>query len=219
MGVRAPLIMSILIVAGMAALSAWAWPLIPDSAPIAIHWGLNNKPNGFASKEFALLVMPAAALFLTLLFAFLSRLSGAEALTRGATAYEVGWMGGLLVLAACHVLIVMAARGYHPDVAGNVSFAVGLLLTVIGNFLGRTRPNPFVGVRTFWSLRSDLAWDKSNRAAGRMFVATGLATLASLPIGGGKAATVVLLVGGTASALIAVALSYVYWKQDPERQA
>ena len=219
MGIRAPLIMSILIVAGMAALSASTWPLIPDNAAIAIHWGLNNQPNGFAPKALALLVMPAMAVLLTLLFAFLPRLAGAGALARGATAYEVGWMGGLLMLAVCHVLIVMAARGYRPDIAANVCFAVGLLLTVVGNFLGRTRPNPFVGIRTFWSLRSDLAWDKSNRAAGRMFVAVGLVTLASVAVSGGKLATLVLLVGVLSSTLIAVTLSYVYWKQDPERRA
>lgn len=219
MGIRAPLIMSVLIVAGMLAISLWAWPLIPENALIAVHWGLNNKPNGYASRDVALLVMPAMAILLTLLFAFITRLSGAGILTRGATAYEIGWLGGLLVLAVCHVLVVMAARGYRPDIAGNMSFVVGLLLTAIGNFLGRTRPNPFVGVRTFWSLRSDYSWEKSNRAAGRMFVVVGLATLASVAISGGKLATVVLIVGMLSATLTAVALSYVYWKQDPERHA
>ncbi len=217
MGIRAPLIMSVLILAGMLATSLWAWPLIPGGAHIAVHWDINNRPNGFAPKSLALLALPAGALFLTLLFAFLwPRATAGETISQNITAYEVGWMGGLLVLAVAHVLIVMAARGYMPDIAGNVAFAVALLLTVVGNFLGRTRPNPFVGVRTYWTLTSEYSWDKTNRAAGRMFVGVGLATLASLAVAGARASVVVLIAGVLISTLIAVALSYVFWKHDPE---
>jgi uncharacterized membrane protein len=212
--------MSIVILAAMAAITAWAWQAIPAGAPIAVHWGFNNEPNGFASKEFALLLLPGMGAALTLVFAFLlPPIMGRETFAQNATAYEIGWIGALVLLAVCQVLIVMTARGYKADIGGNVVFAVGLLLAVLGNFLGRTRPNPFVGVRTYWTLRSDYSWDKSNRALGRMFVASGIATLASLAIAGRVAATIILLVGSAGSALVSIALSYVYWKNDPERSA
>jgi uncharacterized membrane protein len=219
MGIRVPLIMSALIVVSMCGLSLWAWQLIPEGTRIAVHWDIANRPNGFASKEFALMVMPAAATGIALLFAVMFPLLGNRLDGSGTvTAYEVGWIGGLLVLAVCHVLIVLVARGYRPDIAGNAMFTVGLLLTVMGNFLGRTRPNPFVGVRTYWTLRSDYAWDKTNRLAGRIFVAVGLAILASLAVAGAPAAAVVLIVGVAGSVLVSVALSYVYWKRDPARR-
>ena len=43
--IRAPLIVSVLIVAGMAAVSAWVWPMIPDGARVAVH--VRMIPNGF----------------------------------------------------------------------------------------------------------------------------------------------------------------------------
>ncbi|MGD0191626.1 MAG: SdpI family protein [Rhizomicrobium sp.] len=220
MGIRAPLIMSLLIIAAMLAVTVWVWPHVANDTPLAVHWGLDNQPNGFASKGFALLLLPGMAGALTVLFAFLlPPLMGRETFAQNAAAYEVGWVGAVALLAVCHVMIVMAARGYRPDVAGNATFAVGLLLTVVGNFLGRTRPNPFVGIRTYWTLRSDYSWEKSNRALGRMFVATGLVTLASLAVAGRLIAMIVLLVGALGSAVASIALSYMYWKNDPERAA
>jgi uncharacterized membrane protein len=220
MGVRAPLIMSILIVGCMLGISLWAWPLVPDHALVAVHWALNNQPNGFASKSVALLVLPGMAACLTVLFAFvLPPMMGRRSFVQNAVVYEVSWIGPLLILAVCHVLLVTAARGYKPDTGSTVAFAVGLVLIVLGNFLGRSRSNPFVGVRTFWTLRSDYSWDKSNRALGRMLVATGLATLASLAIAGMPAPVFVLAVGTVGSTITSAALSYVYWKHDPERAA
>jgi uncharacterized membrane protein len=218
MKLRAPLITSALIVAGMLAVSIWAWPLIPDGARVAVHWGLNNRPNGFAPKEIALLVMPAGAVLLSLLFAFILPLTGRDAIESGANAYEIGWIGGVLLLAFVHVLVVMSARGNRFDVGGDAIFAVALLVAVLGNFLGRTRPNPYVGIRTYWTLTSSYSWDKTNRTTGRMFVATGLATLACLAVAGSSNAIVVFLIAMPSSVLAAVVLSYVYWRRDPEKR-
>lgn len=218
MKLRAPLITSALIVACMLAVSIWAWPLIPDGARVAVHWGLNNQPNEFAPKEIALLIMPAGAVLLSFLFAFILPLTGRAAIAKGAIAYEIGWIGGVLLLAFIHVLVVMTAHGYRLDIGGDAICAVALLMAALGNFLGRARPNPFVGIRTYWTLTSDYAWDRTNRAAGRMFVVTGLATLACLSVAGSSTAIIVFLGAVQSSVLAAVVLSFVYWRRDPDRR-
>jgi uncharacterized membrane protein len=45
---------------------------------------------------------------------------------------------------------------------------------VIGNYLGKVQPNWFLGVRTPWTLASELVWRKTNRTAGWLFVLAGL---------------------------------------------
>ena len=219
MGLRAPLIVSLLLVAGMLAVSAWAWPLIPDSARIAIHWNFDGQPNGFASKETALLLGPVGGGALALLFFLLPFFTKRRAnLAKSAAAYKIGWIGTLLALAVAHIMVIMHARGILLDIAGNSMFMFALLMTALGNFLGKTHPNPYVGVRTPWTKRSDYSWEKSNRAAGGMFVAVGLLTLGVLAVGDTHAAKYVLLGGILTVALISVTLSYVYWKRDPARQ-
>ena len=220
MGIRAPLIMSLLLIAGMLAVSAWAWPLISQSAHIAIHWGADGQPNGFASKEKALLIGPVFAAAFTLLFSLLPFFTRRRAnLAKSAATYQVGWIGTLLMIAVAHILMVMHARGILVDVAGNGVFMFAVFITVVGNFLGKTHRNPYVGVRTPWTNRSDYSWEKTNRAGGKMLVAVGLATLGVLAVGDSRVANRDLLGGILVVALVSVALSYVYWRRDPDRNS
>jgi uncharacterized membrane protein len=218
MGNRAPLIASLGVIAGMTALSLWAWPLIPANAHIPVHWDIHGAPNGYASKSFALSVMPVLALVLTLTFAGLSLLKADEMHRASAsTGYRVGWIGAVLVMAVGHAMIVLNARGIHLDIGGTSVLMVSLLMVVLGNFLGKTRRNPLVGVRTPWTYRSDYSWEKTNRMCGRLLVAVGLTVLAVLAVAGSTVAFVVLLTGLAVATILSVAMSYYYWERDPDR--
>ena len=56
---------------------------------------------------------------------------------------------------------------------------MGILFIVIGNYLGKIRSNYMMGIRTPWTLSSDLAWDKTHRLGGKLFMLAGLLLLLS----------------------------------------
>ena len=218
METRAPLIASLLIVAGMAALSLRASPTISDSARIATHFDWAGTPNGYMDKTHALWFAPLSGLGIAALFLVLPLLTRRkEGLARSGGAYVAGWIGTLLLLAVAHCVIVLRARGIVLDVTGNLTFAAALFFVVAGNLLGKTAPNDFVGVRTPWTKRSDYAWEKANRLAGYLTVATGLVTLGALALGDARHARLVMLAGLLAMAVISVIASYFYWRSDPDR--
>jgi len=145
------------------------------------------------------------------------RASGDDGENGNATVRNIGWIGGLLVIAAAHAAIILTARGVHLDVTGNMMFATALLMTALGNFLGKTKPNPYAGVRTAWTRQSRYAWEKSNRLCGRLFVVVGLITLGTLIAGDTVVATSILIGGILGAAALSTAMSYYYWKHDPAR--
>jgi immunity protein, SdpI family len=219
MNLRLPLIWSLVLVALMAAVSAYAWEMLPPDAQLATHWGLDGKVNGHMGKTLGLTIVPAIALFVTLLIAVVPSLEPRrDNLIASRKAFLAFWMSALVLLLVIHALIVANALGFAVDVPQAAMAATALMILVGGNFLGKVRPNFFLGVRTPWTLSSDLSWDKSHRLLGRLFVFSGLATLAAdLAIGPG-AAGLVLAGTLTTSAFAAVASSYVYWRHDPERR-
>jgi uncharacterized membrane protein len=220
MEIRAPLLLSVLLIAGMLGVSAWAWSALGETAPIATHFDFAGQPNGFMPRDRALLFVPTVATVMALLFAVMPRLtSRKEGLAASSSGYVTGWVGTMMLLFVAHCAVVLKARGWQVDVPGSMSIAVALVLIAAGNVLGKTRPNAFVGVRTPWTRQSDYSWDKSNRAAGRMMVVTGLATLATLAAAGSSTASVVMLTGLTVMAITSVALSYYYWRRDPARRS
>ncbi|MBU1383514.1 MAG: SdpI family protein [Alphaproteobacteria bacterium] len=95
---------------------------------------------------------------------------------------------------------------------------LSLLFLIVGAFAGRVGPNPFFGVRTPWSLKSRLAWDRSNRLAGRLFFITGLLGLVAAPVAPQPLGYQGLIIAVVVAAFLAVVESWRVWRTDPDRQ-
>src|SRR6202011_202774 len=134
-------------------------------------------------------------------------------LAQSAKAYLATWIGTLVVLAGAHLVIVLAAVGRPANIVTVTSLLVGGLLIVTGNYLGKARSNFFFGIRTPWTLSSDLSWDKTHRLAGRVFVAIGAAMVIAGLTRSGAVFGVVL---GILLALIVMVTIYSYfvWRDD-----
>lgn len=220
MNLRLPLTISLALLAAMAALSAWGWFALPEGARMATHWGFDGRVNGTMPKQTGLLMLPAIALGVVLVLALVPRIEPRrDNLIASRKPFLAAWIGALVVLAIVHALLVFNAAGLVTDVPGAIMIVVPLMIGVAGNYLGKVRPNYFLGVRTPWTLTSDLSWEKSHRLMGRLFVVSALIALAVRFAIGPTAAAMTLAAAVFASAAIGIASSYVYWRQDPERRA
>ena len=204
----------------MLAISAWAWGQIPDDAQIPIHWGVDGQPDGFAPKAVGLLVPPFIALGLGTILAIAPAVEPRrENLRRSAGAYRAVWLGLLALLLVLHVAAVAAATGGSVDIAGLVGLAVGGLFLLIGNVLGKVRSNFMFGIRTPWTLTSDLAWNRTHRLAGRLMVGLGLVVIGATAVGL-RGSGLFSILGGGALVLVLVLFvySYLVWRDDPARR-
>lgn len=218
MKIRLPLLVSLLIIAAMLALSAWAWVTLPAGAMMPVHWNLEGQIDRYDPKEIALLVMPGTAVFITLLLGFLPRLEPRKAnLAMSSKLYNVAWIGAMLIILGAHAAIIAGAMGVTIPMEKFAGPVLGTFFALIGNYLSKTRSNYFAGVRTPWTLSSNYAWEKTHRLAGRLFVLIGIATVV-LSFVAGFPWDVGILVGGLlVSVVLTVVMSYVYWRRDPDR--
>jgi len=220
MNIRRPLISSSILIAAMAGLSLWAGDRIPADGLIPIHWDIDGKPDGFAPRTFALLFGPATAAALTALLALIPWIEPRRRnLAASAKFYGAAWVGALLVLSIAHVVVVFAALGNAIDAVSLIVGAVAIFLMVIGNYLSKTRSNFFAGVRTPWTLASDYSWERTHRLTARLLIALGAITLVLVLSAGSKIAAYVFMTLLVSAVLAAVVMSYVYWRNDPNRHA
>lgn len=218
---RRPMVVaSVIVVLGMLALSAWAWLRLPADALVPIHWGPTGEPDGFADRTVGLLLLPgAAALVAAVLWVVPSIEPRRENLARSATAYRATWIGVMLLFGGLHGLAVASALGADLDITRIVLIATGALFVVIGNYLPKVRSNYLLGIRTPWTLTSDLAWHRTHRLGGRMFVVGGVVLIALGASGVGGEALVAALIGVTlVQVVVLIAYSFVVWRSDPEKR-
>lgn len=120
---------------------------------------------------------------------------------------------GVTLFASASSLTGLTSLGAALPMAG-----LSALFLLIGALLGRVGPNPIAGVRTPWSYKSRLAWDRSNRLAGRLFFLIGLVGLAAAPVAPQPLGYQVLIGAVLAAALLAAIESWRVWRTDPDRQ-
>ena len=218
MNVKPLLVVNVILIAAMSALTLWAWPMIPEGAQLPVHWNLEGVADQMGSKEEALLTLPILTVALTLMFLVLPFFDPRRSnLQKSVKLWNATAIGTALLIATLHTFLVLSALGHDLRVTDFVVPGIAGLFVLLGNYLGKSHPNWFAGVRTPWTLSSDYAWEKTHRWAGRLFVLTGFGTLAAWLTTDERTTILVMIVAITITALASVALSYFFWRNDPER--
>jgi uncharacterized membrane protein len=207
--------------AAILAIALWAATRSPDIA-FPMHFNARGEPDRWGDRNelAALLGFMAAMTAITAgMMGWYAEKAEDQARRRG---LRMGQLVSLLAIGGTTGFVLWAAigamTGGGPPAVGWTMALVGLLLALVGGGLGRVGPNPLVGVRTPWSYKSRLAWDRSNRLAGRLFFWIGLGLILAAPIApqpAGAIAMGALIIG---AALWSVIESWRVWRADPDRQ-
>jgi uncharacterized membrane protein len=170
---------------GTAYLWANAETLLPEKVPV--HWGISGEADGFVAREKVLpwlLISPIGMLVMIVLGRLLPWLSPQQfAIEPFQATYEQILFLVAVLFAYLHLVISLTQVGLMTDLSRWLMGGILLLLGGIGNLLGKVRRNFYVGVRTPWTLASDIVWERTHRLA------------AWLMVGGAALGLVLLLVG------------------------
>jgi uncharacterized membrane protein len=219
MNLRPLLIVIVASVTATLGLAVVGWIQLPADAQVPIHWGVDGQVNGYAPKAVGLLLIPALTVGIAGLFYFLPRFEPrAQNLARSGPAYVRMASAVLILMVVVQLVVVASALGRPVDATAVLSVGIGALFIVLGDLLGKVRSNFMFGVRTPWTLASDLAWNRTHRLVGRLFVVLGFAVILAGVIGGGWPLFVVLIGGIVVILVVAFVYSYRVWKVDPNRQ-
>jgi uncharacterized membrane protein len=210
-------VLSILAVGGLAVGTVAVFQFGRET-PVPVHWSFDG-PDRWAGKQELVLTLGAITGIAAVVALFLGRLARrmeSAALT----------IGRLLLAAVASVLgglLVSESLGYTGDDAASDlrihMAALGFLFAVIGALVGKAEPNAFVGVRTYWSLTSRLAWDKSNRLCGRLFLLAGAAAIGAAPFAPQPLGFQVLIGSVVVIAAVSIFESWRVWAGDPHRHS
>lgn len=155
-----------------AAMLALAWSHLPEQVPM--HWGLSGTPDRWGSPA-GLWGLCAIGPLSALLFHFLPRLDPKRSnYEKFQGKYETAALLVQLLMAV--MMGVTLSESLWPgrlDVARVICLAVGGLLLVLGNLMGKVRSNWFFGFRTPWALSDPDVWNKTQRLGGWVFFLSG----------------------------------------------
>ncbi len=188
------------------------WDKLPEQIPT--HFDLNNQPDRYSSKAFAVFGLPLLLAGLDLLCIW-----GTGMDPRREKQSEVLQIICLFIPGAIGCIIAptayLAAMGKSVDIAMIICLFSGVLFMIVGNYLPKCRRNYTIGIKLPWTLEDDDNWNFTHRLGGVCFMLGGLLSLISALL---NVPGLLFISMGTA-VLIPVIGSYLYYKKHKGGEA
>lgn len=204
-------------------LAGWIWRFGP-AGPIPMHFDFYGRVDRWGGRTEAALVIGGLTLVLGLCYLLMAAMAarqGEDSPTRRSMRIgKIILMATGALIAALLAYMTYGGTGQASGGGGPYKLLaplLSLIFLVVGALLGKTSPNPFVGVRTYWSMKSRLSWDKSNRLAGRLFFWIGLIGLAATPLAPPPVVLAALVGAILLAAVLSIFESWRVWRNDPDR--
>jgi uncharacterized membrane protein len=174
---------STFVVAAAVAMSAAAYPRLPERLPV--HWGVSGDPDRWGTRFEGAVLLPLLMLGAWAVLRVLPRIDPRSPnYAKMQATYDFMINATLTLLLAVHAMVLATGLGYAVPVGRLTPVLIGALLVALGNVLPRARPNWWFGIRTPWTLTSDRVWARTHRVGGYAMTAAGIVILAGAALPG-----------------------------------
>lgn len=144
---------------------------LPDT--VAIHFDINNNPNGYFSKNAFVFGMPVLMVALQLFLCVISDVTDKYPEANRKMMIVGKWIIPILSI-ILYIVTVMYAIGNKLDIRKIVMFILGILFVIMGNYLPKTKGNINLINKIF-----EQEYKKVSRISGYFMILNGLLFLAS----------------------------------------
>ncbi|WP_027635252.1 SdpI family protein [Clostridium butyricum] len=188
---------------------------LPDLVPT--HWNTMGEIDKYSPKAFGAFMAPVIMIFTWSGMKFLPKIDPRKKnYEKFDKSYSVIVSILLTFFLVIHAVTLLAALGYGISIEKIIPLIVGVLFIVIGNYLPKSKSNFFYGIKTLWTLSSEVSWRKTHRLGGKLFVVAGIVCILSSFLLNGNIKAVVFFIAIMIAAIVPIVASYFYAKNDKE---
>jgi len=160
-------------------LSFYFYPKLPDQ--VATHWNIVGEADGYSSKTFGIFFGPILLILLFGLFQILPKMDPLkENFAKFRNYFDLFIILFFLFLTYLQTLVIYWNLGNQFDFIRFLVPAFAVLFFYIGIMLEKSKRNWFLGIRTPWTMSSDIVWDKTHKVSSQLFKISAICSLGGL---------------------------------------
>jgi len=191
------------------------WESLPQVVPM--HWNIDGKADRVGDKAGLWMIPVALPLLTYVIFLIAPVIAGKGQLNKMGRKYDRLKFSIVLitsVLASYILFVVKEQIIYLPSVLPGL---IGLLFALLGNYFPVLKRNLYIGIKTPWTLKSDIVWDKTHRMAGKYWFWGGIIVVICSLLFEHAVAVKILLVIAAVITVIPVVYSHRCYKRISEK--
>ena len=186
------------------------WDQLPET--MTTHWGADGQADGFSSKAFAIFFLSLFLLGMHLFCVWITDLTNRGNEQNFKVMNMIFWIMPVISFMS-NGMVYAIAMGKVWDMNALMPILMGLMFTIIGNYLPKCRQNTTIGIKVIWALNNEENWNATHRFAGKLWVAAGLVSMMTvlLPMKIGYPIMFIALIGAGGGATL---YSYLYYRKQ-----
>ncbi len=206
-------------------IASWLLGLIAfflnSSSPIPIHWNIRGEADMYL-PPWGIFIYPVMITFFYFLFSIVPSIDPVASSNRSPlNKKKLKAISSFLMLLLLFFQVVASLSATTQKI--NITklalpLALSLFMIFVGNLLPSIPRNYFIGIRTPWTLTSEVNWSRTHRIGGYSFVLAGIISLVLLlffpPI---KVFTVEIILIVALSIFLFI-ISFLMWRKEQARK-
>ena len=157
------------------------WNQLPEQMPT--HWNAAGEVDGWSSKPFAIFGLPLIMLGAQWLCVLGTLADPKKANHPDKVLHLVFWIIPVLSV-VLNAVTIAAALGKEVRMEVFMPILIGLILTIVGNYMPKCKQNYTIGIKIPWTLNSEENWNRTHRFAGWLWTFSGVGIMATGFFGG-----------------------------------
>lgn len=157
------------------------WNQLPDK--MATHFDMTGTPNGWSSKWFAVIGIPAVLAVVNALCTILTETDPRRHKYPEKMMKLVYWICPVVSWICAGLTISYELGIEFAAMPKFASLLMGVMFVVIGNYLPKVKQNYYMGIRLPWTYSDEENWNRTHRMAGKLWVVGGIILLLNFFLG------------------------------------
>ena len=186
------------------------WDALPET--IATHFDFEGNANGFTKKSHIVWLISGVMIFSYVLMKYLPKIDPKNKIENMGKKYFKIKLLLISLLSSVFSFVIYIAINENAN-SKIFILILGSFLIVMGNFMQTIKPNYFLGMRTPWTLQSEVVWKKTHKIAGKIMIITGLIFAISFFVTSGRKLEIIIILSLILTIVIPFVYSYVIFKK------
>ncbi|MDA0986203.1 MAG: SdpI family protein [Bacteroidetes bacterium] len=158
--------------------SIYVYNLLPQDAQVPSHWNIYGNVDGKMEKGVGLFLLPGLLTFISLILIGIPYIDPLQKnIEKFKPTFNLFIFSFSIFFLLIHTFIILSSLKYNVPISFAITPGLAFLFYVVGVLTKNAKRNYFIGIRTPWTLNSDIVWDKTHDLAGTLFKSSSIIIL------------------------------------------
>jgi uncharacterized membrane protein len=190
----------------------YIWNELPAEVPI--HWNLKWEIDEYGKKGTLVLVPIMLPLLIYIMLSIIPKIDPKNRLNQMGDKLQNLKLILTLCMSVLALFIIYSSKNLSFTNQNYPILGIGVLFAVIGNYFQAIKLNYFFGIRTPWTLESEVVWKETHKLAGKMWLLGGIIVIFSSLVFERQFNFNVFLIVTAIIALVPMVYSYIKFNSE-----